>query len=53
MTRLREIRLRTESTPVSEAAGNDYALPEVTRYVAHFTDDEARKQAEDTIYEGD
>ena len=48
-----EIRLRTEAAPVSQTAGNDYALPEVTWHVAHLTNDEAKEETEDGIDEGD
>ena len=50
---LRESGLRTEITPISQTAGNDYALPEVTRHVAHFTDYEAEEQTEESVNEGD
>ena len=48
-----EIRLRTEAAPVSQTAGDDYALPEVTWHVAHLANDEAKEQTEDGIDEGD
>jgi hypothetical protein len=47
------IRLRTEVAPVSQTAGDDYALPEVTWHIAHLTDDEAEEQTENGIDEGD
>lgn len=46
-------RLRTETTPISQTTGNDYALPKVTRDVADLTDDKAKKQTEDAIDECD
>lgn len=46
------IRIRTETTPVSQAAGNDYTLPEIAGHIAHFTDDEAKEETEDTINQG-
>ena len=42
-------QLRTEVTPVSQTACDDYALPEVPRHVANFADDQAKKQAEDAV----
>ena len=47
------MRLRTETTPISQAAGDDYALPEVTWHVAHLTDDEAKEQTEESVDECD
>lgn len=46
-------RLRTETTPVSQTAGDDYALPEVTWHVAHLANDEAKEQTEERIDDGD
>jgi hypothetical protein len=46
---LQEMRLRTEIAPVSQAAGDDYALPEVTWHIAHLPDDETKEQAEHSV----
>ena len=45
----REIRLRTETPPVSQAACDDYALPEIAGHIAHLANDKAKEQAENTI----